>query len=173
MMNLVNEEVEAAMDGLKKRGLAQQILGGGRVDKIRHVLYEAWRVDKVELAILGELLLRGAQTEGELRTRASRMEPINDLDTLRQVLTKLAGRGLIMYLGEPGRRGVLVTHGFHTPEEKERLLTGAPAEAYAPAASASAPPRSDLHAALAALQAEVRDLQARVAKLEEAGQEVA
>ena len=56
---------------------------GGRVERWRHLLYEAWHVDKVELAVLAELLLRGPQTEGELRGRASRMEPIDDLDALR------------------------------------------------------------------------------------------
>ena len=34
----------------------------------RHLLYEAWHVDKLDLAILAELLLRGPQTEGELPT---------------------------------------------------------------------------------------------------------
>src|SRR5262249_23049816 len=82
---------------------------------------EAWKADKVELAILGELLLRGPQTEGELRGRASRMEPIDDLDTLRTLVKRLADRNLIVYLTPEGRRGTVVTHGFHAPEEIQRL----------------------------------------------------
>src|SRR5438445_8456496 len=52
LLALTDAEVEAAMDALKKKGLAQQITGGGRVDRFRHVVYDALRVDKVQLAIL-------------------------------------------------------------------------------------------------------------------------
>ena len=40
----------------------------------------------MELAVLAELLLRGPQTEGDLRARASRMEPLPDLAALQTVL---------------------------------------------------------------------------------------
>src|SRR5688500_6296624 len=61
VMNLNDEQVEAALDTLQQRGLVTRITGS-RVDRWRHNLYEQWQVDKVELAILAELLLRGAQT---------------------------------------------------------------------------------------------------------------
>jgi uncharacterized protein YceH (UPF0502 family) len=120
IMNVSDAEVEEAMDSVQKKGLAIKITGG-RVERWRHVLYEAWQVGKVELAILAELLLRGPQTEGELRGRASRMEPITDLDSLRSILTPLAERRLVVYLTPEGRRGTVLTHGFHSPEEIERL----------------------------------------------------
>jgi uncharacterized protein YceH (UPF0502 family) len=85
------------------------------------LLYEAWKADKVELAILGELLLRGPQTEGELRGRAARMEPIDDLDMLRVIMKRLAERNLVVYLTPEGRRGTVVTHGFHAADELPRL----------------------------------------------------
>src|SRR5713101_3282628 len=91
VMNLSDVQVEDALAGAQKKGLVVKITGG-RVERWRHVLYEAWRVEKVELAALAELLLRGPQTEGELRARASRMEPIADLDALRAVLKLLAER---------------------------------------------------------------------------------
>src|SRR4051794_31787465 len=75
---LSEDDVEYTLTRLQKAGLVMKITGG-RVERWRHLLYESWNVDKVDLAILGELLLRGPQTEGELRTRASRMEPIDDL----------------------------------------------------------------------------------------------
>ncbi|MGL4421840.1 MAG: DUF480 domain-containing protein, partial [Gemmataceae bacterium] len=109
-------DVEEALERLQGTGVVSKLVGG-RVDRWRHLLYEAWRVSKVELAILAELLLRGPQTEGDLRGRASRMDDIPDMESLRQTLRSLAERKLILYLSPPERRGTLLTHGFHSPEE--------------------------------------------------------
>src|SRR5262249_31297549 len=111
VMNLNDEQIETALSDLQQRGLVTKITGS-RVDRWRHNLYEQWQVDKVELAILTELLLRGPQTEGELRGRASRMEPIADLETLRQKLRPMAERKLVVFLGAEGRRGTQIMHGF-------------------------------------------------------------
>jgi uncharacterized protein YceH (UPF0502 family) len=165
VMNLIDAEVEEAMSRLKQLGYAEQIFGSGRVDKFRHVLYHAWRVGKEELAILGELLLRGPQTEGELRGRASRMEPLPDLETLRSHLQHLASRGLVVYLGPEGRRGTLITHGFHLPEEQAHLTQGVPTAVPAPPKPAPAPAVTDLAERINQLEAEVRDLRATLARL--------
>ena len=69
-------------DSLLPLGLVTRITGS-RVERWRHNLYDVWAVDKVELAILAELLLRGPQSEGELRTRAGRMDPIDSIEILR------------------------------------------------------------------------------------------
>ncbi len=80
------------------------------------------KVSKVELAIVAELLLRGPQTEGELRARASRMEPLADLPALQVILEALAARGLVQYLSPPGqKRGVYVAHGLYPAEELDRV----------------------------------------------------
>ncbi len=123
LLNLSDVDVEEGLVGLQKQQLVGKIVGG-RVERWRHFLYESWRVNKVELAVLTELLLRGPQTEGELRGRASRMEPIADLDALRGVLRILKERGLIVYLTPEGRRGTTLTHAFHTPAELEQLRAG-------------------------------------------------
>lgn len=128
MMNVTEIEVEDSLNDLHKKQLVTKITGG-RVERWRHNLYDLWNVSKVELAVLTELLLRGPQTEGELRGRASRMEAIDDLDALRGVLGPLKERGLIVYLGPEGRRGVQLTHGFHSPDEIEHLRAMAPREA--------------------------------------------
>src|SRR5207302_2206278 len=120
ILNLSEPDVEDALVRCQKKNLAIKITGG-RVIRWRHSLYEAWHADKVELAVLAELLLRGPQTEGELRTRASRMEPIDDLDALRAVLKPLVERNLVLYLTPEDRRGAVVSHGFHDPRELERL----------------------------------------------------
>ena len=120
ILNLSDVDVEDTLVRCQKKNLAMKITGG-RVVRWRHLLYEAWRADKIELAVLGELLLRGPQTEGELRTRASRMEPIDDLDALRGVLRPLVERNLVVYLTPEDRRGAVLTHGFHDPQELARL----------------------------------------------------
>jgi len=79
VMQLEVDDVEEAVDRLRQLGALGMVEGYGRVTKYRHYLYEWLGVDKVELAVVAELLLRGSQTEGELRGRAARMEPIADL----------------------------------------------------------------------------------------------
>src|SRR5438128_12689463 len=180
VLNVSDFEVEEALTSAQKKGLAVKITGG-RVERWRHILYEAWRVEKVELAVLAELLLRGPQTEGELRGRASRMEPIEDLDKLRAVLKPLAERRLIVYLTPEGRRGTVLTHGFHAPEELERLRTthrGTALEtideetAPAPKSAAAAPAGwqarlEQAHEEIAGLKTTVAELEKRIAELSE------
>ena len=66
-MQLEEADVMESLDRLKSAGAVAEIQGSGRVAKFRHLLYDWLGVDKVELAVMAELLLRGAQTEGELR----------------------------------------------------------------------------------------------------------
>jgi uncharacterized protein YceH (UPF0502 family) len=120
ILELSEIDVEDALGSAQKKGLSIKVTGG-RVVRWRHAIYDAWKVDKVEAALLAELLLRGPQTEGELRGRASRMEAIDDLDALRARLRPLAERGLVVYLTPEGRRGTVLTHGFHAHDELERL----------------------------------------------------
>src|SRR5262249_6607394 len=115
------DDVEDFLESLRRKGAVARVEAGGRVIRWRHLLYEWLKVGKEELAVIGELLLRGPQTEGDLRSRASRMEPFPDLPALQAVQGPLAERGLVVYLTPPGqRRGVVVTHGLYPPEELER-----------------------------------------------------
>jgi uncharacterized protein len=162
LLNLSDLDVEDILVRCQKKNLAIKIIGG-RVIRWRHSLYEAWRADKIELAVLGELLLRGPQTEGELRTRASRMEPIDDLDALRGVLRPLVERNLVVYLTPEDRRGAVLTHGFHDPEELKRLRARSMAEPMpAAAAAAPAPSRTDAADEIAALKQAVAVLRGEV-----------
>jgi uncharacterized protein YceH (UPF0502 family) len=176
ILNLSETDVEEALTGAQQKGLAIKITGG-RVVRWRHALYEAFGVDKVELAVLAELLLRGPQTEGELRARAARMEPIAELDALRAVLRPMAERRLIVYLSPEGRRGTTLTHGFHAPEEVNQLKARHGDEPAGTAAvgnhTSEVLKTSDVwsaagtHAELAALRSTVTTLQAAVAALTE------
>jgi uncharacterized protein len=122
--NYDQDDVEETLHGLRKKGAVILIEGSGRVAKWKHTLYDWLKVSKVELAVLAELLLRGPQTEGELRARASRMEPLADLATLQANLDALTPRSLVHYLSPPGqKRGVFVTHGLYPPEELEKVRT--------------------------------------------------
>src|SRR5436309_4919481 len=101
------DDVEDILQDLRHKGATVMVEGSGRVVRWKHTLYDWLKVSKVELAVVAELLLRGPQTEGDLRSRASRMEPFADLPALQAVLEALAGRGLEVYLSPPGqRRGV-------------------------------------------------------------------
>jgi uncharacterized protein YceH (UPF0502 family) len=174
VLDMTEDDVALALQDVQKKGLAIKITGG-RVERWRHALYEAWAAGKVELAILAELLLRGPQTEGELRGRASRMEPIDDLDTLRALLKPLAERGLVAFLGPEGRRGTMLTHGFHDPEELKQLHRrhGTEQGALPPAADTGAAPRptprpsalSPALDALPALESRLTDAQNDIAEL--------
>src|SRR5579884_2854286 len=178
------DDVEQTLQSLRKKGAAILVEGGGRVARWKHTLYDWLKVSKVELAVIAELLLRGPQTEGDLRARASRMEPLADLGVLRGILDALVPRKLVHFLSPPEqKRGVYVAHGLYPPEEFERVRQAfanrvadedeAPARLSAAregvAATAAAPgwvgevaalraQVDQLRTALEALTAEVRDL---------------
>jgi uncharacterized protein YceH (UPF0502 family) len=184
VVNYDADDVEDTLHGLRKKGAVILVEGSGRVPKWKHTLYEWLKVSKVELAVVAELLLRGPQTEGDLRARASRMEPLADLGILRGILDALVPRNLVHFLSPPGqKRGVYVAHGLYPPEEFERVRQAfanrvadedeAPSRLSAAreglAATAAAPgwvgeiaalraQVDELRAALETLTAEVRDL---------------
>lgn len=120
LLELEADEVEESLDRLREVGAVGLIEGYGRVQKYRHYLYDWLGVDKVELAVMTELLLRGDQTIGELRARAARMEPITDQAALRPVLESLISKELVIALTSEGR-GQVVTHSLYKPREIESL----------------------------------------------------
>lgn len=146
-MELDESDIIESLDRLKTVGATVEVQGSGRVPKYRHLLYEWLGVGKVELAVMAELLLRGAQTEGELRGRASRMEPIADLNALREILNSLRAKRLVIDLTPPGR-GQIISHGLYEADEldrlKERLGAGG-YEAPPPTAPRAAMPASANH----------------------------
>lgn len=125
-MNLEPDQVENSLEKLRQLSAVIEVSGGGRVSKYRHLIYEWMGIDKVEAAVMAELLLRGAQTIGELRGRAARMEPIADLNALQPILQSLIQKKLVISLSPPGR-GQIVTHGLYLPEELDKVKAGIPA----------------------------------------------
>jgi hypothetical protein len=164
-------DVEQALDQLRTLGVVSELDWVGRVSKYKHHAYEWLGVSRPELAVMAELLLRGAQSLGDLRARAARMEPIADLSELKPIVDALVARGLMIEL-TPAGRGQVVSHNLYPPSELAELKAR-PAGQAAPAASAhEMPARGGAPAAgtvapdrLAALPAEVAALRAEVARL--------
>jgi uncharacterized protein YceH (UPF0502 family) len=146
LMQLEEEHIEEALESLRKSGGVAVVQGEGRVDRYRHLAYDWLGVDKVELAVMAELLLRGSQTVGELRGRAARMEPIKGLTELQPILDSLQAKNLIQYLTPPGR-GSVVTHTLYLEREMDKVRREAGVTATTVGSSmaspaASAPARS-------------------------------
>ena len=178
--NLDEFSVERALSDLRDMGAVTEVDWVGRVSKFKHEAYAWLGVNKPELAVLAELFLRGAQTLGDLRGRAARMEPIEDLGALRPIVAGLIERQLMLELSPPGR-GQVVSHNLYLPDEMDDLRaraggTGASftARASEPAAGPPAPAggasRLDELAAevtrlrdeLSVLRDEVRELRGRL-----------
>jgi uncharacterized protein YceH (UPF0502 family) len=91
-MNLGEPEVQRALRQLNELGLARSASTDSRVSKYEQRLTEAYNFTRPETAILCELLLRGPQTPGELRSRAERMHPFEDLSLVHTALKHLMER---------------------------------------------------------------------------------
>lgn len=183
--NLQEDQVEEALGQLRSAGAVIEVVGGGRVPKYRHCAYEWLAVDKVEAAIMAELLLRGDQTLGDLRSRAARMEPIGDINALRPIVQGLIDRGLVMQLTSPGR-GQVVSHNLYKDRELEQLrekYAGMPADldsgdddsgSSAGSGSSSSPSsdgatrskRTDESELIQQLQARIEALETRLSRIE-------
>ena len=154
VMVLDEEAVSRALTSLRHCGAVAEVFGSGKIPRYRHLAYDWLSAGKEELAIIGELLLRGEQSEGDLRGRASRMDPIPDLDSLRAHLDTLAARGLVVWLSPPGR-GRILTHGLLPEEKLEKVRSqlglsaaavGHAATSHGPAADEEAEAASDIRA---------------------------
>ncbi len=91
VMAVDDTDVTAALDSLRSRHLVWQVrVHGSRVAKYEHNLKDFAEFSRRELALLCELLLRGPQTPGELRSRASRLFEFESLPEVEHLLQKLA-----------------------------------------------------------------------------------
>jgi uncharacterized protein YceH (UPF0502 family) len=93
VMNLDQDSVRNALRALHDNSLARSVSAAdSRVTKYEHRLQEAFNFDRREAAIFCELVLRGPQTPGELRTRAERMHHFDDLSEVQSALQRLMNR---------------------------------------------------------------------------------
>jgi uncharacterized protein YceH (UPF0502 family) len=192
LMSLTADEVEQILGELRQLGAVTVVQGVGRVEKYRHHFYEWLGIDKAESAVMTELLLRGAQTLGELRGRAARMEPLPDMNALKPVVDLLLKKNLMIELTPPGR-GQIVSHNLYKERELVELRAeyaghagGAPNDAgeegttaaHAPHVAASPHHVQHMHAApatagtvtrdmFAELEVEVAEMRAEMARVRE------
>lgn len=122
LMSLTQDDVEQILDELRGLGVVAEVHGTGRVPKYRHYAYEWLGVDKTELAVMTELLLRGEQSLGDLRGRAARMEPIADVAALVPLVKNLVAKELMVEL-TPAGRGQIVSHNLYKEREITELRT--------------------------------------------------
>ena len=111
------DEVKHSLQNLMDKGMASKIrVTGSRVAKYGHEISTALDILPREAAVLAELMLRGAQTPGELKQRASRMTAFDDLEDVHDTLESLLEQGF-------------VTRHERMPGQKERRyaqMLGAP-----------------------------------------------
>ncbi len=158
VMDLSSDQVEDELITLREKGIVAEVHSGGRVPKYRHYGYDYLGVKGVEAGVMTELLLRGEQTAGDLRSRASRFESISDLKTLQEILDRLIERQLVVALTGPGR-GQLFTHNLYEASELERIKSDV-AQAVAPGAlpRRAASSASEHFAELESLKEEMSEL---------------
>ena len=180
VMDLNADQVTDALGELKELGLVECVFpASGRTERWRHVLKEAWGLDGRERAALAELMLRGPQTEGDLRGRASRLQEFTSLEDVNAVLASLAEEGFVRRLSpDHVKRGVVWTHLLFPEEELSRVVErikgrGGDEEeetrsAPAPTASTNSSRGSASEERLQALEAQVQDLRGRLADLSDA-----
>jgi uncharacterized protein YceH (UPF0502 family) len=164
-------DVQAVVDGLMRRQLLLERSGfGSRVPKYQHLFcnteYGSFKLTPQQTGIVCELLLRGPQTPGELRTHAARFAPIKDVTevetALEDLMTRPDGPFVARLAREPGRRESRYMHLFsgEAPPLPEQEDTSAAA------GRAGEPSLREQVAALAeevaALRAEVAALKARL-----------
>ena len=151
--------VRRALDGLSRRGWARLASGpGSRAVKFRHLFDEALRLGDDEISILAVLMLRGAQTPGELKGRTERLHRFESLEEIDRVLAALAERELVVRL--PRRPG-------QKEDRFEQLLGG---EQISSPDAVGAPAQgddrlADLEEALGELRDEVAALRSELASL--------
>jgi uncharacterized protein len=167
LMTLTEEEVVRALDSLRFKQLVVLSAEGGRVPKYRHLLAENLGLVPAEQAIICELLVRGPQTVGELRTRGERMHPFGDLAAVEEVLQELMVREtplITLMPRQPGRKEGRYAQLFSGIPECVEDSSEARPEAARQRVLAENERMAKLEEELAALRDEVVELQQMMAE---------
>jgi hypothetical protein len=170
LMSLDEATVQRTLDALSRKHLILERSGfGSRVPKYQHLFcnteYGSLKFSPQELAIVCELLLRGPQTPGELRSRASRMAPFTDVSeveaALQGLLERESGPLVVRLAREPGRRDSRYMQLFGGELPPQSVMADPVPDEVAPEAVAG----ETLTSRVARLEEEVRQLRAELAQI--------
>jgi uncharacterized protein len=159
LMNLDEDAVRSALRALSDQTLARSASGDSRVAKYEHRLAEVFNFTRPETAILCELLLRGPQTPGELRSRAERMHAFEDLSVVQSTLKHLMEREPPLVKLLPRQTGNKEARYAHLLSgDVEVRDTAAAKEAAVPRGAGESDRITQLEGEIAGLQKEIADL---------------
>lgn len=165
LMNLQAGAVQHGLRALEQLGLARQQFSS-RAERYEHIAHKAFSLPDQQVALLGLLLLRGAQTVSELLARAERLARFADADDVRHHLQRLAQRSpaLVVQIPRgPGQREDRWMHLLCGPVDVEAVR----ARPGASSSSAAGNEGSQAEHRLAVLEARMAELEARLARLED------
>jgi uncharacterized protein YceH (UPF0502 family) len=173
VMEVEEQVVLRALDTLRDKKLIEMVsMAGSRVMKYKHQAERALVLEPPPLALLSELLVRGPQTAGELRGRAARMCPFENIEAVEQVLGMLATRSpepLVLLLPrQPGRKEPRYAHllsGMLKPEELAAMASGPAPDKARITVQAENERIEKLEMELAMLRQDMNAVQAQVAEI--------
>jgi uncharacterized protein len=175
VMNLDEAAVRQALHSLDGQSLVRSVSASdSRVTKYEHRLQEAFNFYRHEIAIFCVLLLRGPQTPGELRTRAERMHPFDDLSAAQSSLQHLMKREPPLVKVLPRQPGTKESRYAHLlsgdpglPDNVESFESTPVVGKSAATSSADGERIADLEKELTALRHEVSDFHKEIADLKQ------
>jgi uncharacterized protein len=166
------DTVVETLEQLQRLGLVGVVhTESGRTERFRHYMRHKLTLTEVQLAVMTELLLRGRQQMGELRTRASRMRPIDTLETLREAVEGLLQLKMVQTNGPLDRRGIEIDHSLYPAGENHDAMpvfkgdSGPGEEAPLQRTVAVSSPRHTDSADTAQLTSRVQSLEGKCAEL--------
>lgn len=155
------QTVVLALDRLKRKGLVATVTGGSsRAIKYKHNIALVYQLMPEELAVLCMLLLRGAQTPGELNTNSGRLYEFDSLEEVQSVLEKLSGSDLPFVKQLPRQAGQKEMRYIHLLGDGTE-----PTEDIQPGNTSLAHQHSDVEERLAIVEQELAELKQEFAKL--------
>jgi hypothetical protein len=172
VLELSDSEISAGLERLRRKSLVGAAhASGARVERYKHAAGAVWQLTAGELAVMAELMLRGAQMPGELRSRADRMSRFETLEALGATLEGLRAKGFVRRLEPlPGARApqweqIVAQRGG--PADPARAPTRTPlSEGALPIPLAPEPVAPQRAARAVASSSEPGSLESRVAALE-------
>jgi uncharacterized protein len=168
VLHIEESQVRKALNHLEYQSLVRSVSStDSRVTKFEHRLQDAFNFYRPEVAIICELLLRGPQTPGELRTRASRMHAFEDLESVHSALSRLEKREPPLVTVLPRQPGTKEARYAHLLGDAPPIAPSAPPHAIAARdhdTTASSDDRVEgLAAEVAELRSQIADLQSQFA----------